>query len=115
MALKNIIKNLFSRGTKDILDPEVWKTFSDWRQIEKNGLTIPADQLLNYSQQVVYRASMCPECVKAKECHHCHCTMPEKMLTPSAKCSAGKWGPMQDNWQETVEKDKLEFITIIAE
>lgn len=114
MGLGNIFRNLVYRGAKDITDPKVWRTMTDWLRIKQHGLTIPADELESYAQQVVYRESQCPECVKAKECVHCHCAMPDKALVPNASCSAGKWGPMLPaaEWSKKVEADILEFITI---
>lgn len=113
MGLGNIIRNVRSRGLKDIANPKVWKVMASWFAVKaKGGITIPEDEIQDFAEQVVYRMSMCPECVKAKECLHCHCKMPEKAFVKEASCSAGKWGPMDPQWREYADREGITFIAI---
>jgi len=52
-------------------------------------------------EQIVYRASKCPDCVKAKECKHCGCSVPGKFYVTKS-CNKGERFP------DLMEKDEWE-------
>lgn len=114
MGLGNVLRNIRDRGFKDITNPEVIKAFLEWNEIKKNGLHLEAEDIQSFSEQVVYRLARCPECVLAKECVHCHCTMPEKALTPLAVCSADRWPRMMppEDWEKYKTDNKIQLIAL---
>lgn len=115
MGLGNLLRNLRDRGITDITNPEVIKAYLEWGEIKKNGITLEADEILSFSEQVVYRTQRCPTCVKNKECTEgarpCHCPMPEKALTPLAECSEKRWPRMMpaEDWETYKKENNIEI------
>ncbi len=113
MGLGNILRNIRDRGLEDITNPEVIKAYMEWSEIEKNGITLEASEIISFSEQIIYRLNKCPGCVAAKECvegdRPCHCPMPEKALTPLAKCSAGRWPKIMpsEDWNEYKKENNI--------
>jgi hypothetical protein len=113
-----VLRNLKSRGLKDVLDPEVINAYSEWNDIKKNGLALEAEDIQSFSEQIVYRTSRCKTCVDAGECidgeRPCHCPMPAKAHTPLAKCSEGRWPQMMphDDWTNYKAEKGIEVIAI---
>ena len=99
MGLINYLKNIRKRGVKDIANPAKWKAVIEGSQIKKEGLLLEYDQIIPFAEQLVYRMSMCPQCIQAGECVHCHCAMPIAMMTPSASCSQMVWDKMMKNME----------------
>lgn len=97
-----VLGNIRKRGLKDITDPHVWKTFKQWADIEKHGLTLPPEEIISFAQQLVYRMIMCGECVEAGKCHSCNCAIPQTMCCPAATDKLNRWGEMMspEEWWE---------------
>jgi len=114
MGLGNVLRNIRDRGLQDITDPNVIKAYMEWAEIKKNGIHLDADEIESFAEQVVYRMGKCPECVQAGECHHCHCPMPQKALTPLAVCSAGAWPRMMppEDWKAYKIENKIQTLVI---
>jgi hypothetical protein len=101
MSLKNIAENFLKRGFKDLTSREVWKSFMESVDIESGGINIPDESIISYAEQLVWRMNRCGKCVDAGKCigydtSGCSCSMPQKMKTPSGKCSEGRWEEMLD-------------------
>jgi len=55
---------------------------------------------IHLQEQIAYRASKCPDCVKAKKCQHCGCSVPGKFYV-KASCNNGERFPdlmEKDDW-----------------
>lgn len=114
MKFGNLLRNIRDRGFQDITNPDVINAFLEWRDIEKNGVTIDASEIISFSEQIVYRLQRCPECVQKKECIHCHCSMPEKALTPLAVCSSDRWPRMMpsEDWEIYKKENNIEIFAV---
>lgn len=102
-----ILDNIKQRGLKDITDPNVWKAYKQWVDIEKNGIHLAPEDIISFAQQVVYRMVMCPECVSAGKCVACSCAIPQTMCCAAAVCKMGRWNEMMDpdEWAEFFQKN----------
>lgn len=115
MGLKNVAKNVRKRGLKDALDPQVWKTYADYKEIAENGLYLEVEDILLYTEQLQYRLLRCSKCVTAGECvgyetEGCSCEVPAKMLPPVAKCSERRWPEMKqtrEEWEEYKRENNI--------
>lgn len=114
MGLGHIWRNLKSRGLKDVTNVKTVKSFLEWKDIQKEGLNLKADEIISFSQQIAVRASLCEECLKAGECVHCHCEIIGKISTPNASCSVGRWGPTlsPEEWKEEQQTGKHKIIVV---
>lgn len=108
-----ILANIRQRGLKDVLDPDAWRAYSQWSEIEKNGLLLPPEEIISFAQQVVYRMVMCPECANSHKCTVCSCAMPQTMCCAAAKCKMHRWNEMMDpeEWFDFFQKN-FEFSII---
>jgi len=109
----SLITNLKNRGLRDILNPKKWLIYLK-HLAYKWGEPIDADKedandVLSYSEQVVMRSILCPQCVKAGKCvgdgtegSGCGCLMPDAIIDRINFCSEGQWGEMlpTDQWNE---------------
>lgn len=100
--VKGVLENVRARGLKDLVDPNVWRTYAEWSDIEKNGLVLPPEAIVSFAQQLVYRMVMCGECVRAGKCASCKCAIPQKMCCAAAKDALGRWPEMMppEEWNE---------------
>lgn len=114
MSLGTILRNVKDRGLQDITNPAVIKAYINWLEIKKNGINVDAENILSFAEQIVWRTKVCEPCVKAGECVHCHCEMPQKALIPLATCSANNWGIMlsAEDWQTKKQEEGIELILI---
>jgi hypothetical protein len=64
-----------------------------------------------YCELVVYRSMICSSCVKAGNCYHCGCSVPDNMLDKGNFCSAGLWGPTptRENWENYKKIYKIDL------
>lgn len=111
MSLGSIVKNVKARGFKDLLNPDKWSAYSQGIEIEENGIHLSAEEVISFSEQIVYRKLMCPECVTGTECVHCKCKMPISAITPVNFCSQGLWDKMMspDEWEEFKKERQIKF------
>ena len=115
----------------DLLNPRKWVMFLKYKAYEwgnplpdtikavsgKQGeasddlKAMSKEDLVAYSQMVVYRMSLCNSCVKGGECHHCGCPSPGLFLDQYNSCFAGNWGSIDsmDKWRQYVEKNGITF------
>lgn len=79
----------------DLINPLKWWAVIDaW--IAKRYVS------LHWAEQVVYRKSLCPDCVAKGSCiGDCGCKMPDAMFAKDNSCSEGEWGPMynEEAWE----------------
>lgn len=111
--VEGVLANIRQRGLKDVLDPHAWKTFKQWSDIEKNGLLLAPEDIISFSQQLVYRMIMCGECVNAGKCVACKCAIPQTLCCAAAVDKLGRWGEMMspEEWFEFFQS-KFEFSVI---
>lgn len=79
--------------------------------IEGTYLHTRTDLPLHVAEQVKYRMSLCPDCLKAQKCHSCSCKVPELFYAPHKTDAGKKWGPMlnPDQWEAFKQKNGLSF------
>jgi hypothetical protein len=106
MGLLSIFKNIGKRGLKDVTNPEKWSIYMDGGRIKRHGINLEYDEIVSYSEQLVYRMRSCPDCVKKGECIKCSCPIPLSMMTSQNKCSEGNWGQMlsPEQWNDYKQK-----------
>lgn len=119
MGIKNIVENVQKRGLKDILDPNVWKTYADYKEIEENGIYLTVDDIIPFAEQLVYRLGRCSKCLEAGKCvgyetRGCSCSFPAKALPPAAECAEDRWIPMMDGpqWSDYKKEKNIEIIIV---
>ena len=69
------------------------------------------EELVAYCEQVVYRRSLCGECVEAGNCIRCGCPVNGLMLNPEETDKDGLWHQMvkHNEWVSFKENLGLEF------
>ena len=114
MGLRNILRNIQSRGLKDVTNLATVKSYLDWKTIQAQGLTLEADEIISFSEQIAVRAALCADCVEAGECTHCKCSITGKISTPTASCSAGKWGPIvpAEDWKADKSRNNTKILVL---
>lgn len=114
-SLKRVLLNIRDRGLEDITNPDVVKSYLEWNEIEKNGILLEADEIVSFSEQILYRMQQCPACVTAGECVvvKCHCPTMDMIRTPLAHCKAHMWGKMlpPDEWNAFKEDNGIQFFS----
>jgi len=106
-----LLSNLKKKGLKDITDPKKWGVAAEYATMLLHGLTLDIDEILPFSEQMVYRMQMCPQCVKGPECDKCGCAMPDGMVTPSNWCDGKEWIAYMepDEWEAYKKKWGIVF------
>lgn len=114
-----LIENLKKRGLKDITDPKKWNVVLEYQTLKKHGLVLEEDEILSFSEQMVYRMTQCPSCAKGPLCNGvetegCGCDMPDGMVTPSNWCHEKRWLPYMspEEWEKFKEDKGILFSTI---
>lgn len=109
MGFMSIINNIRKRGAKDILNPARWTAYTDGNNIRNKGITLQYDEIVAYSEQVVYRKSLCGQCFEQGSCTHCGCVMPLSGVTPSSFCSGGNWDKMMrpEEWEKFKQENDI--------
>lgn len=102
--------NLRKRGLKDVLNPFKWKVML-WELISDGKVVIEKEEIQSYCEQWVYRSIKCRPCLKAGECTHCGCLMPDAMDNKHNACSDGNWPSMMDpeTWGQYKQLMNLTF------
>ena len=102
-------KHLMLYGVRviDIVNPVKWWSFA-------KGLFINLFLQQHVLIQYALRMFICGDCLKNGKCVDCGCDAYAKMLDPTSKCSADKWGPIynKSKWKE-VQREygiKLNFL-----
>ncbi len=64
-----------------------------------------------FMEQVYYRMSKCPGCVKLGKCYSCKCYSPELFFAPEKKCAQGHWPAMMNEpeWNAFTKINNLNF------
>lgn len=97
----SILTNIKKRGLKDIFSLRVISYIeSVWQKLF--GVRIEQKDMVAYSEQLIYKAVMCPECKAKGECVFCGCNFKDLSVSKDAVCSEGRWGKIMDekNWEE---------------
>lgn len=111
-VFKHTIDHFKEHGFKGLSKHNI-KVYLTWVKNVLFGARIPEDELVSYSQQVVYRMLKCPDCVAAGKCKsECACDMPEKATIPEAECELGFWGQMKkpEEWKVQMKEDGINFL-----
>ena len=110
--LRSVINNIKRRGLKDILNPKKWRDFLTSKKQSVTGVTIPQEDVLSYSEQLVYRSITCSECFKLGACIDCQCPQPDAAIVKTHECSLGRYRKMleKDKWEEFKLKNKIKFV-----
>lgn len=111
MGLKSIFANIRNRGLKDVTSAEKIKNYFDGSKIKKEGIQLDYDEILSYSEQLVYRTIVCNPCMKAGKCHDCQCPQPLAAMVVDHNCSTGKYQTMKSpqEWEEYKKETGLKF------
>ena len=114
MSFKSIAKNIAKRGLKDILNERKREVYEEYKDIKKEGLLLPYDDILAYCEQVVYRTRQCGDCCQAGECKVCSCEMPAMALCPSGYCEANKWGSYMspEEWEKYKQQMNIQIALV---
>ncbi|CAA6809597.1 MAG: Unknown protein [uncultured Thiotrichaceae bacterium] len=109
--LTSLKRNMMARGVKDVSDPKKWAAYLEGGTIEKEGIHIPYSEITAYTEQLVYRTTLCQECCEAGVCPHCGCTMPKAAMVASKTCPKERWGAMMvaDEWQAYKQEKQISF------
>ena len=94
----SIFTNIKKRGFKDILSTRVFSyIFGVW--------TAKKDQVA-YSEQILWKGIICPECKAKGECAECGCNFFDLSVAKNSVCSAGRWGKIMpaNSWEEYKSK-----------
>ncbi|MEZ5454021.1 MAG: hypothetical protein R3E93_14565 [Thiothrix sp.] len=104
-------RNILARGMQDVSDPKKWASYLDGATIEKEGIHIPYSEIMAYTEQLVYRTTLCRECCEAGVCPHCGCTMPKAAMVASKACPRERWGAMLTaaEWQTYKQENNISF------
>ena len=97
----SLIENIKKRGLKDIFSMRVFSYIE--AQFQKIfGVWTKQEDQIAYSEQLIYKAVMCPECKAKGECVFCGCNFKDLSVSKDAVCSEGRWGKIMDekNWEE---------------
>lgn len=108
----SLIENLKKRGLKDVTNPRKWGVY--FRFILNKLFPyrfIREKHMVAYCEQVVYRMSLCRQCVKNGSCVHCGCKSPELFLDGKNVCSADNWYEMlsPEQWEEFKENTQIQL------
>lgn len=101
-----ILTNIKKRGLRDIFSKRIFAYIQSQYQ-KLFGIRVSSKKdAIAYSEQVIFRKVMCPECAQNKSCIHCGCSWDELATSQKSVCSAGRWGKIQDakNWEEYKSK-----------
>ena len=110
--LTSLKRNIMARGMKDVSDPKTWAAYIDSATVEKEGVQIPYSEIMAYTEQLVYRTTLCQACCEAGVCPHCGCTMPKAAMVASKSCPKERWGAMllAAEWQAYKKEKNINFM-----
>ena len=111
MGVFSIFRNVKKRGLKDVTDPKRWAAYFNGQEIKKEGLHLTYEQIVPFTEMLMFRMLTCPECVQRGACTHCECPMPLKAMWPDDFCSAGKWTEFNsvEDWEKYKKSTNLKF------
>lgn len=112
MSFHSILSNLRKRGLKDILSKKRRAVYRESSHQQRDGIHLEFDEALAYCEQVVYRASLCSDCLKAGQCKHCGCLTPHIFFVRENECSGGNWLEMAkttEEWEQFKKERKIEI------
>jgi len=71
-----------------------------------NATTVPFE----FCEIVVYRATMCRECLEAGKCVNCGCKTPDSFMVLENWCSGNNWDKTTiEQWNEYKKRTGLKF------
>lgn len=97
----------------DMLSPKKWKSVfisllkKLLLKLDGTSQVVP----LYVAEQYVYRELVCPDCVIATKCVHCHCDTEDKMTVATETCSSFKWFPEmnKEDWSKFKLNNNINF------
>ena len=111
----DVFRNFKQFGTRDLSYKKA-NAFVQSVKLEEEGyLELAQDEIISFSEQIVYRTIECRDCLLNSKCEHCTCTFPDKMQTPDQECPNGEWGEIKSpaDWEE-YKKEQDNFIFTIT-
>lgn len=111
MGFRSILENVKKRGLKDLLNPKKWLNFINGLIIGVNGINLKENEILSYSEQLVYRSLRCSQCFAEKACIDCKCPQPLSATVKKHECTLGKYKAMMspEKWEEFKSQNNLKF------
>ena len=111
MGLKSILANIKNRGLKDVTSTEKIKNYFNGLKVKEEGIHLDYDEIMSYSEQLVYRSIKCRSCFKAGKCHDCQCPQPLAAMVVDHNCSTGNYSAMlsPQDWEEYKKDLGLKF------
>lgn len=100
-----ILENIKKRGFKDIFSNRIFSYIeSKFQGIF--GIFTKKEDAVAFSEQVIFKRAMCPECYQNGSCLHCGCNFNELSVSKKATCSQGRWGKVmkKKEWDEYKKK-----------
>ena len=111
MAFRDRIKNgkIFGIIWWYFLWPLKWGVFLKGTY---NAKTVPYE----FCEIIVYRATMCRECMDAGKCINCGCKTPDNFMALANFCAGGNWDQTTiEQWKEYKQRTGLKFEISYAE
>lgn len=109
----SVFQNFKQFGTRDVSVKKA-DAFVKSVQLEEEGeITIPQEEIISFSEQIVYRTVECRECLENSKCEFCTCEFPSKMQTPDQTCPSGEWSEIMTptDWDEYKKQQQIKFKT----
>lgn len=111
MSLKSLWTNFRKRGLKDITNPKKIKNYLDGSKIKKEGIHLDYEEIMSYSEQLVYRSIQCRPCFKNGACLTCGCPKPLSSMVYDFVCEDGNFGEMlpPKEWEQFKKDQDIIF------
>lgn len=98
----SLIRNLKSRGFKDILNPKKIKIWFRYILLKLRNKNYPELSIDFKLEQIAYRMMEpgCRACIYQGECVICHCPSPQQFYDQNNYCSGMNWVEMKETKEE---------------
>jgi len=107
-----LLTNIKKRGLKDIFSFRVFAYIESQLQKVFGIRTKQKDQIA-YSEQIIFKKSLCSECAEKNQCIHCGCDWTGLATSKISTCSQGRWGKVMkhEDWEDYKSKylNNVEF------
>lgn len=100
---------------KDMVNPyRWWVTIKYYLHRWTSPIPDSHEEIVAYSEQIVYRRIQCPACVEKGECLRCGCPVNGLMTNPHEVDKDHLWGKMMryKEWEKFKKDQKIEFQLI---
>jgi len=109
-----VFQNFAQFGVRDMKAKKA-SAFVKSVELEETGvLTLTQEEIIPFSEQIVYRTIECRDCYINSKCEHCTCEFPSKMQTPEQDCPNGEWGNTMptEEWNKYKANNNIEYFKI---